>query len=150
MIHPQNSTYCHESNLQPKNFTLMAPEYIAACCHHVKKVKYKISVKFIEKLMEPEHECKWISFAILFVIPQVYKISIVALIFAGYLNNAEATMSTVDTDGWLHTGDIVCFDQEGYIHIFDRLKEIIKYKGFQVWCLDYLSKKGMMFRFEAI
>ncbi|KAF5477858.1 hypothetical protein F2P56_004471 [Juglans regia] len=62
----------------------------------------------------------------------VYKISIVALIVAGYLNNAEATMSTVDTDGWLHTGDIVCFDQEGYIHIFDRLKEIIKYKGFQI------------------
>ncbi|XP_040987007.1 4-coumarate--CoA ligase-like 6 [Juglans microcarpa x Juglans regia] len=53
-------------------------------------------------------------------------------IMKGYLNNAEATMSTVDTDGWLHTGDIVCFDQEGYIHIFDRLKEIIKYKGFQI------------------
>lgn len=52
--------------------------------------------------------------------------------FPGYLNNVEATMSTIDTDGWLRTGDIVCFDQEGYIHIFDRLKEIIKYKGFQV------------------
>lgn len=54
------------------------------------------------------------------------------LMFPGYLNNVEATMSTIDTDGWLRTGDIVCFDQEGYIHIFDRLKEIIKYKGFQV------------------
>ncbi|GLT68156.1 hypothetical protein SLA2020_404140 [Shorea laevis] len=53
-------------------------------------------------------------------------------IMKGYLNNVEATMSTIDKDGWLHTGDLVCFDQEGYIHIFDRLKEIIKYKGFQI------------------
>lgn len=53
-------------------------------------------------------------------------------IMKGYLNNAEATMSTIDKDGWLHTGDIVYFDQDGYIHIFDRLKEIIKYKGFQI------------------
>jgi long-subunit acyl-CoA synthetase (AMP-forming) len=55
-----------------------------------------------------------------------------ALIFPGYLNNVEATISTIDKDGWLHTGDIVCFDQDGYINIFYRLKEIIKYKGFQV------------------
>lgn len=51
----------------------------------------------------------------------------------GYFNNVEATMSTIDKDGWLHTGDIVYFDQDGYLYIIDRLKEIIKYKGFQVW-----------------
>lgn len=49
-----------------------------------------------------------------------------------YLNNAEATSSTIDNDGWLHTGDIVYFDQDGYLYIVDRVKEIIKYKGFQV------------------
>ncbi|KAK9067852.1 hypothetical protein SSX86_011963 [Deinandra increscens subsp. villosa] len=49
-----------------------------------------------------------------------------------YLNNVEATSSTVDKDGWLHTGDIVYFDQNGYLYIVDRLKEIIKYKGFQI------------------
>ena len=52
--------------------------------------------------------------------------------FTGYLNNVEETMSTVDKGGWLHTGDIVYVDQYGYVHIIDRLKEVIKYKGFQV------------------
>ncbi|KAL0331033.1 UNVERIFIED_CONTAM: 4-coumarate--CoA ligase-like 6 [Sesamum angustifolium] len=50
----------------------------------------------------------------------------------GYLNNVEATTAAIDKDGWLHTGDIVYFDQEGYLYIIDRLKEMIKYKGFQI------------------
>ncbi|CAI8617103.1 unnamed protein product [Vicia faba] len=53
-------------------------------------------------------------------------------IMRGYLNNKEATMSTIDKDGWLRTGDIVYFDQDGYLHLSDRLKDIIKYKGFQI------------------
>ncbi|KAF3447840.1 hypothetical protein FNV43_RR08546 [Rhamnella rubrinervis] len=53
-------------------------------------------------------------------------------IMKGYLNNAEETMLTVDKDGWLHTGDIVYIDENGYVHIIDRLKEVIKYKGFQI------------------
>ncbi|KAK9921594.1 hypothetical protein M0R45_030098 [Rubus argutus] len=55
-----------------------------------------------------------------------------AAIMKEYLNNVKATMSTIDGDGWLHTGDIVYFDKDGYLHIHDRLKEIIKYKGFQI------------------
>ncbi|KAI9072258.1 hypothetical protein K1719_045762 [Acacia pycnantha] len=53
-------------------------------------------------------------------------------IMTGYLNNEEATMSTIDKDGWLHTGDVGWFDQDGYIHLSDRLKDIIKYKGYQI------------------
>ncbi|KAF5815632.1 putative AMP-dependent synthetase/ligase, AMP-binding enzyme domain-containing protein [Helianthus annuus] len=49
-----------------------------------------------------------------------------------YLNDVEATSSTIDKDGWLHTGDIVYFDQDGYLHIVGRVKEIIKYNGFQI------------------
>ena len=41
-------------------------------------------------------------------------------------------MSTIDEEGWLHTGDVVSFDQDGYLYMFSRIKEIIKYKGFQV------------------
>ncbi|KAG9158004.1 hypothetical protein Leryth_000173 [Lithospermum erythrorhizon] len=60
-------------------------------------------------------------------------------VMKGYLNNIKETMSTVDTEGWLHTGDIVYFDQEGYLYIIDRLKEVIKYKGFQISPADLES-----------
>lgn len=53
-------------------------------------------------------------------------------VMKGYLNNAEATADTVDADGWLHTGDVAHFDTDGFIYIVDRIKELIKYKGFQV------------------
>ena len=53
-------------------------------------------------------------------------------VMAGYLNNDEATKSTIDDDGWLHTGDLAQVDAVGCVYIVDRLKELIKYKGYQV------------------
>lgn len=53
-------------------------------------------------------------------------------VMQGYLNNPQATANTVDRDGWLHTGDIAVADEDGYFWIVDRLKELIKYKGYQV------------------
>nr|QGX89945.1 4-coumarateCoA ligase [Betula alnoides] len=53
-------------------------------------------------------------------------------IMKGYINDPEATASTIDKEGWLHTGDIGLIDDDDELFIVDRLKELIKYKGFQV------------------
>ncbi|KAG5810478.1 hypothetical protein H9Q74_005447 [Fusarium xylarioides] len=50
----------------------------------------------------------------------------------GYLNNATETAETFGADGFLRTGDIGKIDSEGFIHIVDRIKEMIKVKGQQV------------------
>lgn len=53
-------------------------------------------------------------------------------IMAGYLNKPEQTAEALPGDGWLRTGDLANSDPEGNVHIVDRLKELIKYKGYQV------------------
>jgi acyl-CoA synthetase (AMP-forming)/AMP-acid ligase II len=53
-------------------------------------------------------------------------------VMLGYLNNDEATAATIDRAGFLHTGDLARVDADGCVYIVDRLKELIKYKGYQV------------------
>ncbi|XP_060559847.1 uncharacterized protein LOC132719909 [Ruditapes philippinarum] len=53
-------------------------------------------------------------------------------IMKGYLNNPAATRETFTDDGWMRTGDIGYFDKDGHYFVVDRLKEIIKYKGYQI------------------
>jgi acyl-CoA synthetase (AMP-forming)/AMP-acid ligase II len=53
-------------------------------------------------------------------------------VMRGYLNRPAETAQMVDPDGWLHSGDIGHIDDDGYLYVVDRVKELIKYKGEQV------------------
>ena len=50
----------------------------------------------------------------------------------GYINNEAATAACYDDDGWLHTGDVGHYDEEGNLRIVDRTKELIKVNAWQV------------------
>ncbi|KAL7215222.1 hypothetical protein ACSBR1_027394 [Camellia fascicularis] len=54
------------------------------------------------------------------------------VVMKGYLGNEEATAATFDKDGWLRTGDLCYFDEDGFVYIVDRIKELIKHNGYQV------------------
>ncbi|MGZ6669548.1 MAG: AMP-binding protein [Solirubrobacteraceae bacterium] len=53
-------------------------------------------------------------------------------VMKGYLNNPQATALAIDPDGWLHTGDIARIEENGSLRIVDRIKELIKYKAYQI------------------
>jgi len=53
-------------------------------------------------------------------------------VMTGYLNKPDATAETIDADGWLRTGDVAIIDEHHHMTIVDRIKELIKFKGFQV------------------
>lgn len=53
-------------------------------------------------------------------------------VMLGYYKNEKATQESFTSDGWLRTGDLGYYDENEYFYIVDRLKEVIKYKGYQV------------------
>jgi long-subunit acyl-CoA synthetase (AMP-forming) len=57
--------------------------------------------------------------------------------FIGYVGGDETSNQAFDSDGWLKTGDLCYFDEDGFLYVVDRLKDIIKYKAYQVF--DLLS-----------
>lgn len=64
--------------------------------------------------------------------------TIIILYFSGYIGDEDANASTFDPNGWLKTGDIGYFDRNGFLYIVDRIKELIKYKGYQVYLFNSL------------
>ncbi|MFT9784924.1 4-coumarate--CoA ligase family protein [Streptomyces rhizosphaericola] len=53
-------------------------------------------------------------------------------VMKGYLGRPDATADMIDADGWVHTGDVGRVDEDGWLYVVDRVKELIKYKGYQV------------------
>ncbi|MFE7755941.1 AMP-binding protein [Streptomyces sp. NPDC057429] len=53
-------------------------------------------------------------------------------VMKGYLGRPDATAAMIDGDGWVHTGDVGRVDADGWLFVVDRVKELIKYKGYQV------------------
>lgn len=62
-------------------------------------------------------------------------------VMKGYHNNQKATEEIIDSQGWLRTGDVAYYDDQGNFYIVDRLKELIKVKGFQVILLLIMKSK---------
>jgi acyl-coenzyme A synthetase/AMP-(fatty) acid ligase len=62
----------------------------------------------------------------------------------GYVGTNDARVCAFDSDGWLKTGDLCYFDEDGFLYIVDRLKDLIKYKAYQVFnmflfsCLSFI------------
>ncbi|KAK2661529.1 hypothetical protein Ddye_000103 [Dipteronia dyeriana] len=54
------------------------------------------------------------------------------VVMKGYIGDVKATGETLLKDGWMRTGDLCYIDEDGFVFVVDRLKELIKYKGFQV------------------
>jgi long-subunit acyl-CoA synthetase (AMP-forming) len=52
--------------------------------------------------------------------------------FPGYVGDDEANATVFDSEGWLKTGDLCYIDEDGFLFVVDRLKELIKYRGYQV------------------
>ena len=53
-------------------------------------------------------------------------------VMLGYLDDTEKTAECLSSNGWLRTGDVAYYDDDGYIYITDRIKELIKVRGYQV------------------
>lgn len=69
------------------------------------------------------------------------------IITKGYYNDEKATSELIDSNGWLHTGDVGHFNEDGAFYIVDRIKELIKYKGFQIAPAEL---EGLLVTHEAI
>jgi long-subunit acyl-CoA synthetase (AMP-forming) len=68
-------------------------------------------------------------------------------LFIGYLNNESATKSSIDSNGWFHTGDVGHYDEKERFFITDRLKELIKFKA---WSIAPAEVESLLLTHESV
>lgn len=68
-------------------------------------------------------------------------------LLSGYVGNEQANANTIDANGWLKTGDLCYFDEDGFLHLVDRLKELIKYKAYQVSAISRSTRNKVFPQF---
>ncbi|XP_046412712.1 luciferin 4-monooxygenase-like [Neodiprion fabricii] len=56
-----------------------------------------------------------------------------------YYNDPDATAATIDKEGWMQSGDLGYYDEDGEIFVVDRLKELIKYRGYHIYPVEVES-----------
>ena len=69
-----------------------------------------------------------------------------AVVIKGYLNRPQATAETI-VDGWLHTGDIGYFDEDGFLYLVDRAKDMILRGGENIYCAEV---EGALYTHPAV
>lgn len=72
------------------------------------------------------------------------------MVMKGYYRNMKATNEVFAPNGWLKSGDLGYHDADGYLYIVDRLKELIKYKGCQVYFFSYFVFIYFKYRFHKL
>jgi hypothetical protein len=60
------------------------------------------------------------------------RLNLLLKISTGYLGDKESTSEVLDSEGWLRTGDVCMIGKDGFLFVVDRMKELIKYNGYQV------------------
>ena len=70
-----------------------------------------------------------------------------ASVIKGYINRPEATAETITDGGWLHTGDIARMDEDGFIYIVDRKKDMVLRGGENIYCAEV---EAALYRHDSV
>uniref|UniRef100_A0A1I7SA24 AMP-binding domain-containing protein n=1 Tax=Bursaphelenchus xylophilus TaxID=6326 RepID=A0A1I7SA24_BURXY len=111
------------SHLSPLDLPLTDVKHLTSCGKLLPRFESKvIDIETAEEITEPNRKGELLLRS--------------DCVMKGYLNDPKATEETIDCEKWLHTGDIVYFDAEGFYFIVDRIKNLIKVNGMQLSPLE--------------